>query len=460
MSQRMRLFYKRVLISSALIFAWIGPSTQTSASEISFEKDSSLPLVYINVAIKAGATTDPRDELGLTNFMGEMLLRGTRSRSKEQIDLALDQMGAKLAVETRAEALILRGIVLSSQLDNFLSIVSEIVTQPSFPEREIRKLKSELSSAILQELGSDSSLATRRFNQYLFKDHPYGNPVLGTLKGIQKVNRASVIKHYDRLFQDRYLLIIGTGDTTETKIQEWSAKLSASRPTLATTEAITQVSAPQDSDHRRYVIFDKPDRTQTQINAGEVGISMKDPRYFPLYLGNYAFGGGSFQARMMIEIRVKRGWSYGANSYFRFGLQPRSWQFHLFPAAKDTPEALAYSLKMTNELKEKGLSNEEFEFAKNSLVNSAGFMYNTSKKRVENKILERTLDLPEGFVKSYRPQLSKVTLEEVNSALKSFLKPESLAISVLGTASTIKEPMAKALSIPAEKIEVIPYTQE
>src|SRR5581483_4258277 len=103
------------------------------------------------------------------NFMGEMLLRGTKSKTKEQIDLALDQMGARLEVEARAEALILRGSVLASQLDPFLKLVSEIVTEPSFPENEIRKLKSEIVSGILEELGNDSGLASRRFNTFLFR---------------------------------------------------------------------------------------------------------------------------------------------------------------------------------------------------------------------------------------------------------------------------------------------------
>jgi zinc protease len=446
---------KFVLALSFLCFAQFGVAR---GAEVSFEKDSTLPLVYLNVAIKAGTVTDPDDQSGLTNFMGEMLMRGTRSKTKEQIDIALDQMGARLAVETRAESMIIRGAVLSSQFEPFLSLLNEIITQPSFPENEIRKLKAEISSGILQELGNDASLATRRFTEFLFRGHPYGKPILGTLKGMEKLNRASIIKHYDRLIQDRYLLVVGTGDAETQRIEGWSKVLSAARPDLKNTKPIEKVAAPESSQQRRYVIFDKPERTQTQINSGQIGVTMKDPRFFPLYLGNHSFGGGSFQARMMVEIRVKRGWSYGANSYFRYGLEPRSWQFHLFPAAKDTQDALAYSLKMVEDLKANGLNREEFEFAKNSLVNSSGFMYDTPKKRAENKLLERTLDLPEGFMKSYGSNLSKLTLEEVNEALKSFLRPEQMAVTVLGTASTLKEPLAKALHVSPDKIEVVPFT--
>jgi zinc protease len=438
----------------------VGFSGNARATEVAFEPDNNLPLVYLNVAVKAGAVNDPKGQAGLTNFMGEMLLRGTRTHSKEQIDLALDQMGARLEVEVRAEALILRGAVLSAQLEPFMKLVTEIVTEPSFPETEIRKLKSEVISGILEELGHDPSLASRRFTRFLFRDHPYGNPILGKVKDIDTLTRDGVISQYERLFRDKLLLIVGTGDAKTEALQAWGAALGKARAGTGPGAEIVKVNAPEDPSVRRVQIIDKPDRTQTQVNAGQIGVRMTDKDFFPLWLGNYAFGGGSFQARMMVEIRVKRGWSYGANSYFREGRQPRSWQIHLFPAAKDTTAAVAYSLKMIQELKDGGITPEEFDFSQHSLVNSAGFMYNTPKKRVENKLLERTLDLPDDFMKSYGPELQKVSRSQVNAALKQFLKPEQLSVSVLGTAKDLREPLAKAAGVPLEKVEVVPYTQE
>lgn len=448
------------IISFGAILSTFLITSAASAMEVSFERDPSLPIVYLNVALRVGAVNDPADQSGLSNFMGEMLLRGTTSKTKEQIDTALDQMGASLGFETRAESLIMRGAVLSSQLDPFLSLVTEILTQPSFPENEIRKLKSEVDSDLLEELGHDPSLASRRFTRFLFNGHPYGNPILGTRKDVAALTRDEVAGFYDRAVRDRLMLVVATGDTDESKIRDWSNALAKARADTPTTLALTVVPAPQNAAHRRLLIIDKPDRTQTQINAGQIGVRMTDADYFPLYLGNYAFGGGSFSARLMVEIRVKRGWSYGANSSFRQGLQPRSWSLHLFPAAKDTPPALATTLAMVQDLKSKGLVEQEFQFSKDSLVNSAGFMYDTPKKRVENKLLERTLNLPDGFMKSYGPELSKVTLDQVNVALARFLKPDQLAIAVLGTAKSLKAPLAQAAGVPLEQVQVVPYTQE
>ena len=436
-------------------------ASSAHAVEIEFERDTSLPLVYINIAVKAGAVTDPAGQAGVTNFVGEMLLRGTHSRTKEQIDVELDQMGARLDVETRAEALIMRGAVLSSQLEPFLRIVADLLTQSSFPDREIRKLKSEIGSEILEELGRDQTLGSRRFTKFLFNGHPYGKPILGTVDGINHLTQKEIIKHYNLLFRDKLFLIVGTGDAETSVIKKWADGIAAARPSPSGIETgLTQVYKPVDAPTRRLQIIDKPERTQTQINIGQVGVRMTDERFFPLFLGNHAFGGGSFSARLMVEIRVKRGWSYGANSYFRHGLQPRSWQTYLFPAAKDSANALALTLKLIEDLKTAGITKEEFEFSKRSLVNGAGFMYDTPKKRVENALLERTLNLPDGFMKTYGPSLEKVTLESVNSAWASFLKPGQLAISVVATAKELEDSLAKAAGVPADQVEVVPYTEE
>src|ERR1700679_3810338 len=117
---------------AAAVLALLSFGSTARAVEVSFEQDSALPIVHVNLAIRAGSVTDPAEQSGLTNFVGRMLLRGTQKRTKEQIDVALDQMGASLDVETRAESLIVRGSVLSSQLTPFLDLVGEIVTQPSF----------------------------------------------------------------------------------------------------------------------------------------------------------------------------------------------------------------------------------------------------------------------------------------------------------------------------------------
>lgn len=435
-------------------------SSIAQAIETRFEEDRALPLVSINVVLKAGAAHDPKGQSGITNFMGEMLKRGTKYRTKEKILEALDQIGGSLEVETRTEALILRGNVLAEKLSEYLDIVREVVSEPSFPEHEIKKLKAEIISSILEERGNDRGLARARWEAFLMNGHPYGNPLIGKVKEVESITRKDIENHYKNLFQERNIIVIGTGDAEMSFVRAWGERIAEALPSLPGENPIRPVSKPEMAKKSRVRIIDKPDRTQTQIYWGQEGVLFTDPRFFPLYLGNHAFGGGSFSARFMVEIRVKRGWAYGAYSFFRFGLQPRSWQAFTFPASKDTPDAVAYGLGMIKDLKQNGITKEEFEFAKASLINSAGFMYNTPKKRVENLILEQTLNLPPGFTKGYASALKNVEHDDVNKALKTFLEPERISTLVLGTAKSLKPKIAAKLGIQESEIETVSYTVE
>jgi zinc protease len=310
----------------------------------------------------------------------------------------------------------------------------------------------------------------------LFKGHPYGNPPTGRKSDIQKLTRSQILAQYNRLIRGDLLLVIGTGDVPTDRIQSWASDLVKIRQAALTRLAhelqlktdsredavnpVSLVETPQFVNHRRLLIIDKPDRTQTQIHIGQIGVLMTDPDFFPLYLGNYAFGGASFSAILMSEIRVKRGWSYGANSGFRFGLRPRSWTTHLFPAERDTAQALELSLHLIQQPKSDGISQSQFEFAQRSLVNSSGFAYNTTKKRVENTVLEKTLGLPSGFIKSYGEALKKVKFDQVNHALAKFLQPEHLAISVLCTSKKLADHLPAASGVALDEVEVVDYSRE
>lgn len=448
------------IFNFVLPFIFVAFASSAQALETRFEADASLPVVYLNVAVKAGAAHDLPGQSGIGNFVGEMMLRGTKSRSKTQIDETLDLLGATLAVEVRAEAIIFRGRVLSSKLAEYMEIVQDIVTNPSFPEKEIAKLKEEISSDIVETRGNDSSLGKLFWDGFLFEGHPYGKSVLGKLRDLARLERGDLVRHYANLFQDRNLLVVGSGDSEASFVDAWAKRIAEKRPNSEGVNPVRSAPMPKKWEKRRVLFVDKPERTQTQLYFGQVGLRMTDPNYFPIHLANHVFGGGSFSARLMTEIRVKRGWSYGAYSYFRHGIQPRSFQAYTFPAAKDTPGAVTLLDTLLREWKEKGITPAEFEFAKSSLINSAGFAYNTPAKRVENILLEKTLGLPDGFMKSFADHLEKVTHAEANAAVKSFLEPDRMSVLVLGTAKDLKSKVAESLKMPEGEIAVVPFTKE
>ncbi|NDF14624.1 insulinase family protein [bacterium] len=161
-----------------------------------------------------------------------------------------------------------------------------------------------------------------------------------------------------------------------------------------------------------------------------------------------------------MELRVKRGWTYGAGSSFKLGSSPHSWKVGFFPKNADTPAAIREALRMIRDLKKNGITEEEFKASKQSILNSAGFAYNTPAKRMDNQLTEVVFNLPEGYFKDYADRVGKISREEVNEALARFLEPDQLMIGLVATASISKESIAKELGIPEKFIEVQSYQKE
>lgn len=233
------------------------------AAEFFFERDPSLPLVYVTAAFRGGATQDPDLKSGATDLMGRLMLRGTKNKTKSQIDLALDQMGGAIEFETRAEFIAFRGMVLSENLPAYLSLLTEIITTPSFRSLELEKLKKEQSSALLDELNQDRSLVKLRFDEAFFRGHPYSKPNHGKIKDIQKLGVADLQSQYQKLITGPNLVLLAAGDAERSRFEEFVGAVSRGKADSRSIAPIPEFE--QKNQKLRVVIFDKPERDRKSV---------------------------------------------------------------------------------------------------------------------------------------------------------------------------------------------------
>lgn len=422
-----------------------GAQPRAAPKKIQFEEDHSLPIVYLDIVSDAGAAQDPPGKLGLANIASRMLLRGTQRRSKTEFFRQVELLGGQIRVDGhQQEGMEFHAEVLSENLDRFLDLLEETLVKPKITAEELHKLKKETIGRILEQKGDDRALAGLHFLRFFYGSHPYGNPVMGTQKGVKAITHKDVLDHYSRHFGGGTLSLFGSGDASEEKIERWFsklvAKLTALHPEAAPVEPLQKPVIPSG---RRTLIVDKPKTTQTQILIGGTGMRPEDPRFYAVQLANHSFGGDSFQARMMVEIRVKRGWTYGASNHFRFGALPRHFAMHLFPKTDDTPPAIALAVQLFEDFVKSGLTEEEFEFARDSLINNAPFNYDTPKKRLSNAINEHFWNFPQGFFRDFSKNIAAVSYRDIAPAVKTIFQPGDLTLVVVGDAAKLKGELQK-----------------
>ncbi|MEM9489600.1 MAG: insulinase family protein, partial [Myxococcota bacterium] len=186
---------------------------------------------------------------------------------------------------------------------------------------------------------------------------------------------------------------------------------------------------------RRLVVVDKPERTQPQMLIGHLGPRHGSADSLAFSVAETVFG-GMFTSRLMQEIRVARGWSYGAGCSLLRSRGAHWFRINLAPSADVAAEALALVLRMTGDLAERGITGDEFDFAVSYLRGSLPFHLATARQRVRNALQGQIFGLPDDLVDTMPERLAALTVDEVNRACRTWLRPDDALSTVVATASS------------------------
>lgn len=398
------------------------------------------PIVHLELAVLNGALCDPVGKDGCSSFTLSMLLRGTEKYSAEEFHERLDFLGAEISLGKYKESMRIYCAVLSEKLPEFLDLLEQMIVFPRFSSEEMEKLREQMRGAFTDELGSDDDIADRRFQEYLLWGSAYGRMTSGSLQTIDSIQAEDLKAFHQSYFRIGDFVVGASGGFDKKLFTKRMEEMLKKLPEGSAGKKSAQ--APDIKKGKHLLLVDKPERSQTQLMIGTKGVSVENKDYFPLQIANHVFGGGSFSARLMKEVREKRGWSYGAYSYFRAGKKPLYFAMQTVPSNKDTIPALNLMLELFRDYAKKGITKEEFEFSKKSLVSQAAFLQDTTRKKLDNRVNEIVLDLPKGFYDRYQKTMAAITYARVQNAIRKNMDPSRLFVLILGTVSHLESDLS------------------
>ncbi len=415
-----------------------------------------LPLVDLSISFRTGSALDAKDKLGLSRLMVRMLRRGAGKWSSDEIEAMIDRLGGEISADVSASSITVHGQVIRRNLEPFVKLLTDILVRPTFPEDELGRLRREAVAEIIEARDSDKSLASRFFRKAMFGDHPYGRGTSGTTKSIPTLERADVVAAHAQHIRRGNVVLGVAGDITADEVRSiilpMLSSMTAGAPVVDTT------GDPGPLKGRKLVFVDKPARTQTQIMIGMLGTHANDPDHVPLHVANTIFG-GTFTARLMKEVRSKRGWSYGAYSRLPIDRRREAFSMWTFPAATDAAACIALELEMLESFVADGITDAELSFAKSYLGESYAFDIDTPYKRVRQAIDEEVYGLVPDYHTAYVSRVLAVTRDQANAALKARLATKDLVVVVVGTASELKDAVQKAIP-NLGSTDVVPFESE
>ena len=412
------------------------------STPVMLEPSAALPLVHVSASLRVGALEDPEGKEGLTRLAARAMRRTGGGLSQQELDTRIDSMGGALGADVSHSTISFNGTVIQRNFGAFLELLVDVLAHPGFADEELALLRRETDAEIIESRDNDRALARRWFRRRMFAGHPYARSVSGQRATVSKMTAEDVHGLHRRTWIRENLVLSFSGDLDQERARASAERILAALgqgPPLR--DSVDEPSGPRG---RSLVFVDKPERTQTQILIGGLGTRPHDLDHVALHVANTVLG-GTFTARLMNEVRSKRGWSYGAYSSLPYDRHRQAFSMWTFPKASDAAACIRLELDLLAAWCERGITKRELAWAKRYLTRSHAFAIDTASKRVGLALDALIYDLPAGYYDDYLDHIAGVTLEAANAAIRQRISPENLVIAVVGTASEIEADVRAAI---------------
>ncbi len=410
-----------------------------------------VPLVAVRLVVSAGAALDPARGHGLANLVAQVARRGTAHRTGRQIDDRIESLGSELGAGSDEDATYFGLSAPAEFLPELLDVVVDVATGPVFPPKEWERLRRREVAGLAHVLDEPGAVADRAMIDAVYPGHPYGHPTDGRARHLSALRRADAVAFHRRWFAPAAttLVIVGAVDppaalaVARRKLGRWRARC-APAPAIPPGAPVP----------RRVVVVDKGDVTQTQVRIASLALPRANPEYFPALVANAVFGGG-FTSRLMEEIRVNRGLSYGVRSRFAMSRATGIFFVASFTKVETTAELVQVTLDEAERFAVDGPREEELERSKSYLSGLFPLSIETHEQVAEKIADLRLYGLPLEDVTGYRERVRAVTAEQCREVARRHFPLSRGVIVAVGPAKQVARALDRfgpVTVVPARKV--------
>lgn len=410
-----------------------------------------LPTVAGSVLIAGGGNVQHPAESGLAQLTADMLDEGTRNRSAAELAVAVEALGASLSAHCGWDGIYVGFRCLKGDLGTVLDLAQDILTNPTFPEVEWRRVHAQTLAGLRAERDSAESRAYRGLLKAVYgPDHPYRFP----LGGIEESVSALSIKQLET-FHEQYILrgrasIVVAGDVDPQELCGELDRRLAAWP--RSNEEPAAPPPPELGDQPRILVLDRPGAPQAVIRAGHRGIARLDPAFDSLMIFNQILG-GQFTSRLNEKLREERGFTYGIRSQFDCRRSAGPFSIGASLQSDRLAEALDELRREIMEiLADRPPTQEEIDKARRSLIEGQPRHLETPSALVSRFGGLMIHGLPPEHEASFADRLASVERDTLVEAARAVIRPEALVIVVVADASQVLEPLR---ALDWARVEVI-----
>ncbi|MBR1213866.1 insulinase family protein [Bradyrhizobium sp. JYMT SZCCT0180] len=376
-----------------------------------FVQDATVPLIAMEYAFRGGSSQDPVDKPGTGNLVAGLLDEGAADLDSKTFHERLDRRAIELSFSSTRDYF--RGSLrmLKDNKDEAFNLLQLALTSARFDAADVERIRAQVISSLRRETTNPSSLASRKFLEVAFGDHPYGRPSNGTLDSVPKIDVSDMKAYAGRIIAKDTLRISVVGDVDADTLGKLLDKTFGGLPAKAGLTPVAEIQAAQ-PPQRAFVPLDVP---QTVVMFGGPGIRRHDPDFMAGYVVNHILGGGS-SSRLYKEVREKRGLAYSISQSLLWMDRSALFVGNTGTRADRAGETVDAVEKEIRRIAEDGPTQKELDEAKSYLKGSQMLALDTSSK-LAAALLQYQLDkLPIDYIERRNALVDAVTLDDAKKA--------------------------------------------
>ena len=410
---------------------WTG--TLANGVEVYGIEHTEVPIVRFTIRLRGGLLLDDPSKVGVANLVAQMMTEGTAGRTPEELEEAIDALGASISVSAGRESLTVSGSTLRRHYDQTMGLVEEILLEPRWDDDEFPRITQRTINRLRQQSADPNAIAANTFNHLIYgMDHILSNNVLGTTESVESITIEDLREYYQRYVSPSVASIHVVGDIST---DDATASLASLGERWEAVEVdVPRYELPDGDDGGRLFFVDVPGASQSVIRVGAMALAETDPDFFPASVMNVRLG-GVFVSRLNQVLREQKGYTYGASSRFSGSDLPGPFTVGTGVRSNVTLESVELIRDILADYAE-GFTADDLEATQSYLVRSNARAFETLRSKIGMLEKISTLGFPLDYVVERERVVDNMTLERVRKLARRYVDPARMVVLVVGDAQT------------------------
>lgn len=404
-------------------------------------RDPKVPTFTAQMVILSGGLADKPDFRGLAAFTAGLLREGTTKRTSKDIAEQVDSIGATLnsnsGFSNTTSTVTASGLV--ENIDQTFDLFADVVRNPAFPADEVEKYKTRSLAQLQFQRSSPQFLAQERFSRAIYGDHPAAL-VAPPVDSLKKLSAKDLAAFHATYYRPNNAILAIVGDVT---LKELMPKIEKAFGGWEKADVpATTIPAVPAQAKSRILLIDRPGSVQTVLTLGTLGIERTSPDYFSLLLADKILGGGP-AARLFLNLREDKGYTYGAYSNFGGSRFRGTWASSSEVRTDVTEGAMKEFMFELKRLRDDKVGAEELENAKRAITGSFALSLEQPQSLLQNIITQKLYDLPADYWDTYPQKVAAITVADIQAVAQKYIDLDHIQIVAVGDAAKARDVLAK-----------------